>query len=92
MHQIEQKKSVENGVAMPPSKGKRPSYPFRGMEIGNSFFVQLSEDVKLPSIKNQALNDLQRKLSAVCTMAGKRLGMKFQTRRNEDGIRIWRIA
>jgi hypothetical protein len=85
-------KSVENGVTIPPSKGKRPSYPFRAMEVGHSFFVEIGTEVTLPELKNKALNELQRKLSAVSTMAGKRLGMKFQTRRNENGIRIWRIA
>ena len=90
-----QTKSLEqlaNGIDVPQPKGKRTIYPFKAMEIGESFVVSISTDLDTDALRTKALTELQRKMSAISTMAGKRLAMKFQTRKIETGIRIWRIA
>jgi hypothetical protein len=69
-------------VAMPEAKGKRNVYPFKTMEVGESFLVESSPE---------NMTKTQRKMSALCSMSGKRQGKIFVTRRVENGIRIFRI-
>ena len=56
----------------------RGRYPWRAMEVGDSFFVQTGAR---SSVLPQAAHE-----------AGKRLGMKFSVRRVEGGLRVWRTA
>jgi hypothetical protein len=69
-------------VEMPEAKGKRNVYPFKTMEVGESFLVESSPE---------NMTKTQRKMSALCSMSGKRQGKIFATRRVENGIRIFRI-
>jgi hypothetical protein len=57
--------------------GRPPKYPWAEMEVGDSFFV---------------LNATTDNLSAAGTMAAKRSGRKFTTRKENGGVRVWRIA
>lgn len=52
-------------------------YPYRDMEIGDSFFV--------PNGKLNTINTANHR-------AGKRLGWKFSARKQDSGIRVWRTA
>ena len=72
--------SIEKGVPIPESRGGgRGKYPFREMEIGDSFFVAGKSTAKF---------------SAHVHHHRKRHGLKFTTRTvTEDGVkgvRIWR--
>lgn len=69
---------IEKRVPLPsPRKhGGESKYPFRDMEVGDSFIVKGSDG---NSIRSTASN------------AGRRLGRKFTVANEEDGHRIWRI-
>ena len=65
---------VEKDVPLPAPK-KRNSYPYKSMDIGESFFVP---DVKMQTIYNYNYR------------ASKSLNMRFIARREGEGVRIWR--
>ena len=73
---------VESNVAVPQAKGKKNVYPFNTLEVGDSFMIESSPE---------QLTKMQRKMSAMCVMSGKRMGKKFITRRVDGGLRIFRI-
>lgn len=72
--------AVEEGVPIPEIKrGRRDytsKYPFRDLEVGESFFV--------PDRSKKA------SLGGYCTRMGNRLGRKFTLRVIENGVRVWR--
>jgi hypothetical protein len=63
---------VNKDVPLPIPKRR---YPYRVMDIGESFLVQ---DGKLQIVCNANYR------------AGKKLGRKFIARREEGGVRVWR--
>jgi hypothetical protein len=65
---------IEKNVVIPPARVKR-NYPYREMEIGDSFFV---EDDKLSGVCNTN-NRMQRLL-----------GWRFTARTEGKGVRVWR--
>lgn len=72
---------IDKGVPLPKRRlPSEPMYPWRSMEIGDSFFVEK----RGASMTKQAL------------AAGKASNRKFITRSVEEngvtGIRVWRIA
>lgn len=65
---------VEKGLAIPKNV-IRNKYPYKLMEVGDSFFV--------PNGKlNQICNGNYR--------VGKQLGWRFVARSEEGGVRVWR--
>ena len=71
---------IEDGIPLPKRKGgpgSKPKYPFRQMDVGDSF---LCRDVN------------QKTLSWAARICSKRHGMKFATRKVDGGVRVWRIA
>jgi hypothetical protein len=69
-------------VELPQAKGKKSIYPFKTLEVGESFFI---------FCESEQMTKTQRKMSALCVMSGKRHGKKFVTRRVDNGVRIFRI-
>lgn len=70
---------IEKGI---PTK-ERPSnkYPFRKMEIGDSFPV------------GEYDNKLHKKIGGVIAYYSKNLGMKFESGKDDKGLlRVWRIS
>ena len=67
---------IEKGIEIPESGSGVPKYPWKEMEVGDSFFV-----------KNVPYNTLHSSTS----YAGSRYHMKFSARKVEGGYRIWRI-
>lgn len=67
---------IEKDIPVPEERVKH-SYPFDGMQVGDSFLVT---DSNLAQVCNAH------------GRAGRRLGRKFTARRVEDGIRVWRIS
>ena len=61
------------------NNGRPEKYPWRKMEVGDSFFVS-SETMNL------------KRASTYAWDASRRTGRKFACRRQDDGIRIWRIS
>ena len=66
---------IEKDVPLPASVEKN-SYPYRNMEIGDSFYV---EGIKL----NTMLNTNWR--------WSRKLDRNFIARKEGDGIRVWRV-
>ena len=65
---------VEKSVPLPEGKKR---YPYKEMEVGDSFFVG---DGKLQVVCNANYR------------ASKRLGMQFIARKEVEGVRVWRTA
>lgn len=74
---------IDKGVPIPPHvRGQgAPKYPWREMEIGDSFFVS---------------DRHRRSISAAASSARQHRGHQFATRsvteNGVDGIRVWRVA
>ena len=77
---------IDKGVPIPayvpgPPVGSAPKYPWRTMEVGDSFFVGHMDS---------------QQVSSGAAAAGRKLSRRFVTRRLiEDGIagiRVWRTA
>lgn len=66
---------IEKGVTVP--EGKERKYPFRAMEVGDSFFVPGGD---------------RNRVGSSATMAGKRTARKFMLRCVDGGVRVWRVA
>jgi len=67
---------VEKGVPVPKEPRKRNvKYPWREMEVGDSFYTETSQPV----------------VSSSAILAQKRTGMRFTTKREGTGTRVWRI-
>ena len=70
---------IEKGVPLPKSvqRGWTGKYPWRQLEIGDSFFVP-----------GKTTNDI----GGTVTIARRTTGFKLVTRSVEGGVRIWRVA
>jgi len=66
--------SVESSIPIPKIRMRR-EYPYKEMEIGDSFYV--------PMAKMQVVCNNNYRTS-------KLLGKKFIARREGDGVRVWR--
>lgn len=72
---------IEKDVPIPETANKRlrtTKYPFRQLEVGDSFFVPLTN--------GQSATKLQRSLASCAA----RQKVKVQTRCVENGVRVWR--
>ena len=69
---------IVKGRALPPRVDRIQRFPWRDMEIGDSFDNPgASKETTIRSAAHQA---------------GKRLGRKFVVRQTPEGLRVWRIA
>ena len=80
---------IENNVEMPKkcaNNGSAAKYPFREMEVGDSFFV--------PAESAESAHRVQINISSSSVQMSKRegAGKKFATRKVEGGVRVWRTA
>lgn len=78
---------VDKGVPVPEKMGRNGTvYPFRTMEIGDSF------QVKLADTDAKHLIDLRSRISA-CGRSALGVGaVVTRTLPDRSGIRVWRIA
>lgn len=68
---------IEKGIPLPSGgAGRIPKYPFRSMEVGDSFF----------SVEKSA------RVSACQWARREGSGVKFVTAKEGNGLRIWRVA
>ena len=70
---------VEKGVEIPPMKAHN-KYPWDRLEVGDSFFVTLT---------NRNEHSLRSSLAA-CANNRSRRGNKFIVRKVDGGFRVWR--
>jgi hypothetical protein len=71
---------IERDVPLPPPvrRGRKPTWPFAEMEVGDSFVVPASRREKARL--------------AAANYAHRHRGWKYATRDVPDGYRIWRTA
>ena len=70
---------IEKGVPIPPrrqSGGAPMKYPWKDLQIGDSFFVP-----------KQTVHPF----SGQANTTGKRFNMKFTLRAENGGVRVWRV-
>lgn len=75
--------NIDAGIPMPEPRATRVVYPYKEMEVGESFLVE-------PKGK-----ETKNLLAVVCNRnnaMAKKLGRKFRAKTMEDGIRVWRVA
>lgn len=71
--------AIEKGVPIPRGRGGKPRYPWKAMEVGDSFVAP--SDVS------------ERAVYVNATLAGKSLGRRFSCRKLPCGsVRVWRVA
>lgn len=78
---------VESGVPLPESphaRGRQPIYPWRDLNVGESFFV--------PCKEGEGPRILIRRITPTAYKAGRKLGKTFTSRSMPDGVRVWRVA
>ncbi len=74
--------TVEKGVPLPALRaGRPPKYPWRGMSVGDSFFV--------PGYSREMHNNLIR--SAAQALGSGRVATRKLTENDEVGVRVWRL-
>ena len=85
---------IESGVPMPKEKGRYCKYPWRVMEVGDSFFVphvdrgNLVTDTFAPSAPD--LNLKLHRLRALITYQHRKHPEHFEVRVVDGGVRVWR--
>jgi hypothetical protein len=72
---------IENNIPVPEPRS-RSTYPFANMEIEDSFFVPCDLD---------AVRTIERRVSASAAQYGRRHSTKYVTRREDNGVRVWRV-
>lgn len=76
---------IESGIPLHNrTAGVRNSckYPFREMEIGDSFFVPAEEIT---------VRKLVQRMSTAVSRAARNTGCKFAVRSDDAGVRVWRV-
>lgn len=74
---------VEKGIDIPPSgAGRISAYPFKGMEVGDSFLVPYD---------GEEPRAVLLRVSSSCGARKRNHGEQYSCRSLEDGVRVWRI-
>lgn len=68
---------IETGIPFPDRKVWRSIYPWRDLDVGQSFFVK---------------DGVFRTMQAGASLAGKRLNKQFRARTVDGGVRVWRTV
>lgn len=83
---------IEKGIPMPAANRGHDGYPWRKMEVNDSFFVPFKPEETTPESHRKA----QRRIAIAANAFAKRLRQKrgepcrFSTRIEPSGIRVWR--
>ena len=77
---------IEKNIAVPPMPNRGPYniYPWKEMEVGDSFLLVPKD--------GESLRGLMRRINPQALNAKKRLGRTFTCRTVENGVRVWRVA
>ena len=79
---------IEKDVPLPPEGMGRPAkYPFRDMEIGDSFSVPLT------GVRQDGQDIAATRLRSRASSAAKEIGRKFAVRTDNENnvVRCWRV-
>lgn len=69
-----------------PRCNNKPRYPWRGLEIGESFFLATEDEFKARKLANNILGQARAARTTI------RLTSRCQTEHGKFGVRIWRTA
>lgn len=75
---------IDSSIPVPPSRKDTRSYPFKDLEVGQSFLVVREPD--------ETKTRVRERTSAAMTWAKRTLDRNFCTRQVDDGVRVWRIS
>lgn len=76
---------IEKGVPVPSGRGnKNNRFPFLEMGIGDSFFVPITDTDDFTGARN-------RIAQAATHFKNRNAGYNFTTKKEEGGVRCWRI-
>ena len=68
--------TIEKGVPLPERRSATNKYHFKGMEVGDSFYLPAESFLSA---------------ARAAHAWGSRNGRKFESRKNEEGGRVWRV-
>lgn len=68
---------IEAGIPFPKEGMWTTKYPWRELDVDQSFFVA---------------NATFRTMQSGASLAGRRLGKTFRARKVDGGVRVWRLA
>lgn len=68
--------AIEKNIPVPDWR-VRARYPFKDMQVGDSFLIPQGD---------------RKKVYPAASAAGARHGKKFAVRKVDDGVRVWRVA
>lgn len=74
---------IDTNIPIPSSRKDTRSYPFKELEVGQSFLVAQESD--------ETKTQVRERTSAAMTWAKRSLGRDFCTRTVDGGIRVWRL-
>lgn len=80
---------IEDGIAITSKrkgKGFLPTYPFREMEPGQSFFVPLSFQKSLVSLQSSLLGNAKHHFGTT-----KQVTTRMVSENGVQGVRVWRV-
>jgi hypothetical protein len=81
MGEMMSKYKIDKGVPIPPRKSANAKYPFREMEVGDSFHVAGNSQLLL------------KRMRSACSWAqSKYPETKYTVRTTDTGVRVWRKA
>jgi len=67
---------IEKNVPIPAARNGKPVlYPFKAMQVGDSFFYEGKRSI----------------IAVAASKAGKKLNSKFLVRAENGGYRVWRV-
>ncbi len=73
---------IDKDVPMPPHK-RENIYPWADMEVADSFYVPIDD---------QGIDKLQNAMISISKYQQRKRGTKYATRREGEGVRVWRTA
>jgi hypothetical protein len=76
MYAIEKNVPVPKEIIMLKVRGRPPLYPFRCMDVGDSFYVPLGDRNVIWTCGNRVRREL---------------GFQFRVKDVQGGVRVWRI-
>lgn len=82
MEQTTRAYKVESGIPMPSRKAHNAKFPFKEMQVGDSFLVPFDGEDE---------GTVRSRIASNCTHQKRRIGRQYATRKVDGGIRVWRV-
>lgn len=80
---LKKKLTIQKDIQIPtPAYGRKPFYPVKTMEPGDSFFVPANEE-KIETVRSTINSNARRN--------GVRIAIRKVTENNKLGLRVWRV-